>query len=117
MPIGHAVNHNLACVDVLLRLQQFGVHDGKLGDLRVPLEQRGDAAGEPVPELALGAQFSADALRDLQGVPIRDDWHDIVGELDLWAYLQPTDDSTNSDVACLSAEGGWNSKDPLQITI
>src|SRR5690606_3248891 len=47
----------------------------------------------------------------------RPDWGDVMGEIDVWAYLRSEPESPHTTVASLSAVGGWSASSPFQLSL
>lgn len=74
-------------------------------------------AAQPRTGLVIGGQVWTEGRRDIGQRPEPAQWHDVLGEIDLWTYLRSASDSTQHIVAALSAVGGWNTRVPFQLTL
>lgn len=74
-------------------------------------------AGEVHPELMLGAQFAFEGRRSYQTIEGLPEWHDVLAEIDTWAYLRPSPGSPHLYVASVTAVGGWHGRVPFQLTL
>ncbi len=75
------------------------------------------AAGEAAERFIVGGTFSFEGRRAYEAIEGLPEWHDMLGELDLWAYLRPSPDSRHTWVTSVSALGGWHSRVPFQLSL
>jgi hypothetical protein len=75
------------------------------------------AAGEAAERFLIGGEFSFEGRRAYEAIDGLPEWHDMLGELDLWAYLRPSPESRHTWVASVSALGGWHSRVPFQLSL
>jgi len=75
------------------------------------------ASGEMHEALMTGGQFVFEGRRSYDAIPGLPEWHDVLAEVDLWAFFRPSPDSKHQWVLSGSALGGWHSRVPFQLTL
>lgn len=75
-----------------------------------------DWAGEPAAGLLLGANLMAEG-RLAWGEPAYQGPSDLLGEVRLWSYLRPSEESRHTLVGTVSVVGGWRETIPFQLTL
>ncbi len=75
------------------------------------------AAGELAGRVVVGGNFSFEGRRSYEKIEGLPEWHDILAELDLWAYARRSPESRHLWVIAASALGGWHSRVPFQLTL
>ena len=75
------------------------------------------AAGEVGSGQLIGGQFEVEARRSYESLEGLPEWHDVLAQLDLWAYIRSRPDSRHTIVASLSGVGGWHGRVPFQLTL
>ena len=63
-----------------------------------------------------GTRLVVEGKRD-QGASSGDEWRDVFGQLDAWAYWRPGEDSRHTLVGAFRYAGGWNTTVPFQLTL
>ena len=58
-----------------------------------------------------------DARRDLAAPATQEEWEDLFGEGELFAYLKPTPSSRHPLLLRASAAGAWHTRTPFQLTL
>ena len=74
------------------------------------------AASEIGEESFAGGQFSFEGRRSYEAIPDLPEWHDVLAEINLWAYLREPG-SRHTFVASLTGVGGWHGRVPFQLTL
>jgi hypothetical protein len=75
------------------------------------------AAGQLGSGALLGTRFVLQGKRNYDAPPDGEEWDDVFGQFDAWAYLRPSPDSRHTLVATLAGAGGWNPRVPFQLTL
>ena len=86
------------------------------GDRDLALAAGLNIASELRPSLIVGGQVAVEGRRR-DSEADRPDWGDVMGEIDLWAYLRSGPESPHTTVGSISAVGGWNASSPFQLTL
>jgi hypothetical protein len=63
------------------------------------------------------ARSRADVRRDLAAPAGADEWEDLYGEGELFAYFKPRPDSRHTLLFRAAAAGAWNTRTPFQLTL
>ncbi len=74
-------------------------------------------AGAATPEWVVNADFNIEAARLFTGKARPGAFRDVLAELNVNTYWQPSGDSTHTLAARFAASGGWNSSLPFQLTL
>jgi hypothetical protein len=67
--------------------------------------------------VVIGGQFSFEGRRSYEKIEGLPEWHDILAEIDVWAYARRTPGSRHLWVVAASALGGWHSRVPFQLSL
>src|SRR5690606_4551483 len=73
------------------------------------------ASGEIAERVFLGGQFTFEGRRAHETIDGLPEWHDVLAEIDFWAYSRRTPGSPHLWVLAASALGGWHNRVPFQI--
>ncbi len=74
------------------------------------------AAGEVGADSFVGGQFNFEGRRSYDAIADLPEWHDVLAEFNLWAYLREPS-SRHTFVATLAGVGGWHGRVPFQLTL
>ncbi len=84
--------------DLLLDLAVFGA--GQIGD-----------------GLLVGTRALLEGKRDHHSPADKPEWRDVLAQLNVWTYWQPSAGSRHTLVGAVAASGGWSARVPFQLTL
>ncbi|HEU4559924.1 MAG TPA: POTRA domain-containing protein [Longimicrobium sp.] len=76
-----------------------------------------NAATELPGGMLAGMRLVLETKRDYRSPVEGQDWRDTFGQLDVWSYWHPTDESRHTVVFAARASGGWHAAVPFQLTL
>ncbi|HEX8394599.1 MAG TPA: BamA/TamA family outer membrane protein [Longimicrobium sp.] len=68
------------------------------------------------PRMLAGVRATAEGRR-LYGAESGQEWRNLFGQFDAWAYYRPSDESRHTWVAAGTVVGGWRTRVPFQLTL
>lgn len=68
------------------------------------------------PRLLAGIRTTAEARR-LYGADSGEEWRNLFGQFDAWAYFRRSEESRHTWVAAATVVGGWRTRVPFQLTL